>query len=873
MIAVLKKHRKSLAFYGLAFLLPTLIMLISLWCLGIYWGSRTTILASDGFHQYSIFAIQLRNILHGSDSLFYTFTSGLGLNFYALSSYYLGSFLSPFYYFFSVKSMADAVYLFTLIKFGLMGLSMSFTLRQLFVKLEKGLILSLSTSYALMSFAVSQLEINTWLDVSILAPLIILGLHRLLEKRSFWLYYLTLTLLFIQNYYFGFMMAIFLTLYFLTNLSRSSSWKQLVTSLTNFTVVSILAGLTSSIMLIPSYLDLSTHGEKFSTFNTLLTDKAWTFDLLAKNFVGAYDTTKFGAIPMIYVGLLPLVLAILFFTLKEINWQIKLSYFLLLGLIIASFYLNPLDLLWQGMHAPNMFLHRYAWLFSLLIILMAGESLSHLKSFGLKKIIVVFSFLIIGFGLTFLYRKHYTFLKPIQLILTLAFLLAYAVILTAFKKKQLSRVAMIVFTLIFSVLEIGLNSYYQVSRLNDEWVFPSRDGYEQDLPDIDYLVNYSKQEEKTFYRTERLLPQTGNDSMKFNYNGISQFSSVRNTASSSQLDRLGFQSNGTNLNLRYQNNTIIADSLFGLTYNIANEDIGKYGFAATNYSGPLTLYKNKNASQGAILTEGLYKDVKFSINTLDNQTYLLNNLSGLKQNYFTRLSSLSQEPSSPGLLNNRVTARASAGESTAKISYQVDVPANQQVYVSMPNLTLSNDSAKSILVTVNGKTYNYSSDNAYSFFNLGYFKEVKKLNLTFSFPENSQVSFDQPTFYGLDTLAYQRAMNKINQQTVSVTTHHNQVTANYQAKKAGSLFFTLPYDKGWSATVNGKPVKIRRAQKGFMVVDVPAGKGQVKLSFLPNGIKLASLLSLAGLILFISYSYGYHYFLGKSKTKGLGKKS
>ncbi|WP_032799567.1 YfhO family protein, partial [Streptococcus sobrinus] len=91
----------------------------------------------------------------------------------------------------------------------------------------------------------------------------------------------------------------------------------------------------------------------------------------------------------------------------------------------------------------------------------------------------------------------------------------------------------------------------------------------------------------------------------------------------------------------------------------------------------------------------------------------------------------------------------------------------------------------------------------------------------------------------------------------------------YTAKKAGSLFFTLPYDKGWSAKVNGKPVKIRKGQKGFMVVDIPAGKGQVKLSFLPNGFKLASLLSLAGFTLFIIYNYGYRHFLQK-KAKASG---
>ena len=87
----------------------------------IYPGSERTILTSDGFHQYVIFATGLRNILHGDGSLFYTFTSGLGLNFYALTSYYLGSFLSPLYYFFTVNQMADAFYYIHYLNSGLLG--------------------------------------------------------------------------------------------------------------------------------------------------------------------------------------------------------------------------------------------------------------------------------------------------------------------------------------------------------------------------------------------------------------------------------------------------------------------------------------------------------------------------------------------------------------------------------------------------------------------------------------------------------------------------------------------------------------------------------------------------------------------------------
>ena len=69
--------------------------------------------------------------------------------------------------------MPDAVYLTTLLKFGLIGLSTYFSLNKLFQSIPKPLKLALSTSYALMSFTVSQLEIKTWLDVFILIPLII----------------------------------------------------------------------------------------------------------------------------------------------------------------------------------------------------------------------------------------------------------------------------------------------------------------------------------------------------------------------------------------------------------------------------------------------------------------------------------------------------------------------------------------------------------------------------------------------------------------------------------------------------------------------------------------------------------------------------
>ena len=218
-------------------------------------------------------------------------------------------------------------------------------LTKLYTKLHRALALALSLSYSLMSFAMSQIEINMWLDVFILAPLIILGLDRLIKNRKVLLYYLALSLLFIQNYYFGFMMAIFLVLYSITLLSRLTTWKERLLSFVRFGFISLLAALTSCVMLLPTYLDLSTHGEELTRLTTLFTEDSWYLDFFAKNLVGSYDTTKFGALPMIYVGLFPLFLTLIFFTLKQINWKIRLSYACLFAFLIASFYLQPLDLL------------------------------------------------------------------------------------------------------------------------------------------------------------------------------------------------------------------------------------------------------------------------------------------------------------------------------------------------------------------------------------------------------------------------------------------------------------------------------------------------------------------------------------------------
>ena len=830
--------------YFVSFIIPIIIMIGVYLSQGIYWNSDNSPLLGDGFHQYVIFDVTLRNILHGNGSLFYTFTSGLGLNFYALSSYYLGSFLSPLVYFFNLSNMPDAVYLTTLLKFGLIGLSTYFSLNKLFQSIPKPLKLALSTSYALMSFTVSQLEIKTWLDVFILIPLIITGLHLLITEKKFLLYFTSLSILFIQNYYFGYMTALFLIFWYLCQISWD--FKTRKSSFLDFIITSILAGMASLIMTLPTLFDLQTHGEKLTEVTKFQTESSWYLDLFAKQFIGSFDTTKYGAIPMIFVGLLPFILTILFFTLKSIKFHVKLIYAIFFTFLIASFYIEALDLFWQGMHTPNMFLHRYAWIFSTLLIYTAAEVLNRLREIKIWNFLVSLFLVVTGFLATIYLKSHYSFLTDLNILLTLEFLVVYSLLLLAVIKKFISVNLFAILISLFIMVEMSLNASSQMDGIAKEWGFASRSAYNRDIPAMESFSTYIGNQ---FTRTEKLETQTGNDSMKFNYNGISQFSSVRNRSASSTLDKLGFKSSGTNLNLRYANNSILADSLFGIQYNISEKPIDKYGFQDVYQKDNLTLYENQFSLPIAFASQSVYNDVKFNEHTLDNQASFLNQLANVDFDYFSPIPYEKTENT-----DDLISVTSSSNEDAA-IQYQIEVPENSQVYLSFTNLHFSNDKQKKVDILVNGEKKTFTTDNVFSFFNLGHTKEKKTFNIHVSFPGNSQVSFESPTFYRLDTKTFTEAIQKIKEQPVTVSTSKNKVFATYDVQQDTSIFFTIPYDKGWSAYQDGKKIEIKQAQTGFMKVDVPKGKGTITLSFIPNGFVVGAICSFTSLLLFGIYNH------------------
>ena len=107
-----------------------------------------------------------------------------------------------------------------------------------------------------------------WLDAFIYLPLVILGIHRLMDQRKPTLLFVSYFLLFITNYYFGFMIVVFLPVLFYERLQTGND-----INLESLRILLLLlAGGASMIMVLPAVLDLRTNGETLSEITTFKTE-------------------------------------------------------------------------------------------------------------------------------------------------------------------------------------------------------------------------------------------------------------------------------------------------------------------------------------------------------------------------------------------------------------------------------------------------------------------------------------------------------------------------------------------------------------------------------------------------------------------------
>jgi len=67
------------------------------------------------------------------------------------------------------------------------------------------------------------------------------------------------------------------------------------------------------------------------------------------------------------------------------------------------------------------------------------------------------------------------------------------------------------------------------------------------------------------------------------------------------------------------------------------------------------------------------------------------------------------------------------------------------------------------------------------------------------------------------------------------------------------VFFSVPWDEGWSAAVNGEPALIEKVNVGFMAVRVPAGSAEIRFDYRTPGLMKGLMISGAGSAILLLY--------------------
>lgn len=104
---------------------------------------------------------------------------------------------------------------------------------------------------------------------------------------------------------------------------------------------------------------------------------------------------------------------------------------------------------------------------------------------------------------------------------------------------------------------------------------------------------------------------------------------------------------------------------------------------------------------------------------------------------------------------------------------------------------------------------------------------------------------------------YSTFQQSVAERQQTVCTDFRWDSDGFSARTSGEekriVFFSVPAEGGWSATVNGEKAEILTVFAGMMAVEVPAGESEIVFTYVTNGIVVGGLVTLVSLFLFVCY--------------------
>lgn len=873
----------------LAFAAPFLIMSTIHAFKGVYPFGNETVLTIDLGQQYVDFLTFYRKtLLENPTTFFYSFSKAIGGDMVGLWAYYLASPFNLIFLLFPQSQVALGVTVVTMLKYGLAGWSFAYLLKKEFGG-EGFSLVAFSTSYALMGYTIVNQFNIMWLDGVIFLPLIVLGLERLIKTQKGTFYTVLLAICLMSNYYIGYMICLFLVLYFIfrcisIGFPNISNRKDNVLSGVKTTLLfawqSLLAGGISAILLLPTLHSLMVGKASYTKLELNWEADYFFPEMVSKFFVGAFNFEQMpSGYPNLFIGSLALLCCCLYFFNREFPLRERISAFVLLIFFVFSMNVDAMNKIWHAMQYPNWYPYRFSFVVSFFLLILAFRSFTHLK--GVNPLATFFTMsMASGIGL-YVYNKEFDFLTPIQIIITLlfTFLVLFLLILKPQHYKWLGFVLFLV-----TSLEMTVNASISLSRLS----YVNQDTFSVYQQSQQQVIDWIEDYDDDLYRFEKTFVRTKNDSFQAGFNGITHFSSTFESAVPDLFGRLGNPVGGGFLT--YSNGTLLTDALFGVKYYASeqnglywneNEDISavidatsapleqnnfrydtfqtafsfpfrssldkeQYNFTLKQTKPDLKDYPKIAATNQVVIYENPYSlPFAFGSSSKIDSVYLQNNrpiqaqeavLSALAGSSNATTYFFPEEFSSTIYQNVLLSGSSfepivekDDADNKSSIQFQFTPETNDAYYMTIGSSIGDED----VNLYLNGEPYAfYDSSNETLINNIA--NEDYGKTMTFEIElVNDSISLEDIQLYRLDTNAFTQSIQSLQASGMEIE-HHGPTkiegTVNIQDNQ-DFLMTSIPFSEGWSVSVDGIPVQAVEVIDSLLGVPIQPGKHTVSFSY------------------------------------------
>lgn len=794
------KRVRTVLFWSICAALPVLLLIVlSIWG-GTYPFGPESFLTEDLKYQYIDFFTWYREVLTGDANIFYSFAQGMGSNTWGLFSYYLASPFNLIILLFDEAHLTLAIYVIVALKLACMNVSMAWYLRRRF-HLGYAWALALSICYTWSTWTATNLRNPLWLDALILLPLMAWCCYRLIRTGSFIPLALLVAVNVMSCWYMAYITLLFCCLFVLFELAvmmldegERPEWAWIAGRAGRFTAAIALGLGLSAWTFVPTVLAMM-GGEGSQGISAFLT---YPTALIRGFLPGAWN---FSNTPQFYTGLIPLVLAVGLLIDRRANAKFRAALLVFAGFLVTSSVLGVLMYIWCGFRQPNGFYSRIAFLLSFLEIWAAAYLLmmrsarpapgAHMKRRGIQE------------------------------------------------RSGLASIACCMAVVAFAVADMGWNAHCAWDDLYTGYPQAQHAAYVEEVDQQTQEIR--ARDTDAFYRIDKTYNRAGaafNEGISHGFSQLSTYSSAHNPRAVAFLNAMGYSTEGEFSSV-YAAPNLVMDSLLGVRY------IGTWGLPAGTKPTEVT-----RASNGADIS---YNPYALSLG-FASATDLANSPMPAGNNPFERQNTLVEQLTGTTTpLYTPIEAQRGTNASGMP-TWDVEVPAGTIGYVFVQRgehagshrpVTLTIDK------TVIGQEGWRFANNVRA---LGPVASDPALHTITISPASETDAIPEHTtclFYALNMDVFEQVINTLKAGEFTPSTFQDgHVAGTYSAAGTTNLVLSIPYDNGWSATVDGHEAELEPAAGGALsTLALTAGEHAIELSYRSPGMLLGAAASTCALII------------------------